>query len=93
MVSADLTNKCRRNFLAVQRTGNYGYESVNLNLGCPSGTVSQSTVEQVSCSAGRIGSFSGRILQTVADMLKTRIGINDAGVERVGTPLDLGTSV
>ena len=34
-----LTNRAE-DFLAIAKElGNYGYESVNLNLGCPSGTV------------------------------------------------------
>ena len=38
-----LTNRAE-DFLAIAKElGNYGYESVNLNLGCPSGTVAGGT--------------------------------------------------
>ena len=54
-----LTNRAE-DFLAIAKElGDYGYESVNLNLGCPSGC-HKAPWSRFSCSAGRIGSFSGR---------------------------------
>lgn len=55
-----LTNRAE-DFLAIAEIlREYGYDTVNLNLGCPSGTWRQEARRRIPCDAGRAGSFSGR---------------------------------
>ena len=70
-------------FLAIAKElGNYGYESVNLNLGCPSGTV---VAKHRGAGFLAVPEELDHFLEEIfADCplrisVKTRIGINDAG--------------
>lgn len=70
-------------FLAIAKElGNYGYESVNLNLGCPSGTV---VTKHRGAGFLAVPEELDHFLEEIfADCplrisVKTRIGINDAG--------------
>ena len=77
-----LTNRAE-DFLAIAKElGNYGYESVNLNLGCPSGTVV--TKHRGSGFLAVPEELDHFLEEIFADCplrisVKTRIGINDAG--------------
>ncbi len=77
-----LTNRAE-DFLAIAKElGNYGYESVNLNLGCPSGTV---VTKHRGAGFLAVPEELDHFLEEIfADCplrisVKTRIGINDAG--------------
>ena len=77
-----LTNRAE-DFLAITKElGNYGYESVNLNLGCPSGTV---VTKHRGAGFLAVPEELDHFLEEIfADCplrisVKTRIGINDAG--------------
>lgn len=77
-----LTNRAE-DFLAIAKElGNYGYESVNLNLGCPSGTV---VTKHRGAGFLAVPEELDHFLEKIfADCplrisVKTRIGINDAG--------------
>lgn len=77
-----LTNRAE-DFLAIAKElGNYGYESVNLNLGCPSGTV---VTKHRGAGFFAVPEELDHFLKEIfADCplrisVKTRIGINDAG--------------
>lgn len=77
-----LTNRAE-DFLAIAKElGNYGYESVNLNLGCPSGTV---VTKHRGAGFLAVPEELDYFLEEIfADCplrisVKTRIGINDAG--------------
>jgi tRNA-dihydrouridine synthase len=77
-----LTNRAE-DFLAIAKElGNYGYESVNLNLGCPSGTV---VTKHRGAGFLTVPEELDHFLEEIfADCplrisVKTRIGINDAG--------------
>lgn len=77
-----LTNRAE-DFLAIAKElGNYGYESVNLNLGCPSGTV---VTKHRGAGFLAVSEELDHFLEEIfADCplrisVKTRIGINDAG--------------
>lgn len=77
-----LTNRAQ-DFLAIAKElGNYGYESVNLNLGCPSGTV---VTKHRGAGFLAVPEELDHFLEEIfADCplrisVKTRIGINDAG--------------
>lgn len=77
-----LTNRAE-DFLAIAKElGNYGYESVNLNLGCPSGTVV--TKHRGAGFLAVPEELDHFLEESFADCplrisVKTRIGINDAG--------------
>ena len=77
-----LTNRAE-DFLAIAKElGNYGYESVNLNLGCPSGTSrGKAPRRRISCGAGGTGSLLEEIFAEcpLRISVKTRVGVNDAG--------------
>ena len=71
-----LTNRAE-DFLAIAEIlREYGYDTVNLNLGCPSGTVAaRGRGAGFPCDAGRAGSFSGRdFLKMSAPDLPSRHG-------------------
>lgn len=77
-----LTNRAE-DFLAIAKElGNYGYESVNLNLGCPFGTV---VTKHRGAGFLAVPEELDHFLEEIfADCplrisVKTRIGINDAG--------------
>ena len=77
-----LTNRAE-DFLAIAKElGDYGYESVNLNLGCPSGTV---VTKHRGAGFLAVPEELDHFLEEIfADCplrisVKTRIGINDAG--------------
>lgn len=77
-----LTNRAE-DFLAIAKElGNYGYESVDLNLGCPSGTV---VTKHRGAGFLAVPEELDHFLEEIfADCplrisVKTRIGINDAG--------------
>ena len=77
-----LTNRAE-DFLAIAKElGNYGYEIVNLNLGCPSGTV---VTKHRGAGFLTVPEELDHFLEEIfADCplrisVKTRIGINDAG--------------
>lgn len=77
-----LTNRAE-DFLAIAKElGNYGYESVNLNLGCPSGTV---VTKHRGAGFLAVPEELDHFLEEIfADCplrisVKTRIGINDTG--------------
>ena len=77
-----LTNRAE-DFLAIAKElGNYGYESVNLNLGCPSGTVvTKHRGEGFLTVPEELDHFLEEIFADcpLRISVKTRIGINDAG--------------
>ena len=82
LVPQILTNRAE-DFLAIAKElGNYGYESVNLNLGCPSGTV---VTKHRGAGFLAVPEELDHFLEEIfADCplrisVKTRIGINDAG--------------
>lgn len=77
-----LTNRAEDFLAIVKELGNYGYESVNLNLGCPSGTV---VTKHRGAGFLAVPEELDHFLEEIfADCplrisVKTRIGINDAG--------------
>ena len=77
-----LTNRAE-DFLAIAKElGNYGYESVNLNLGCPSGTVvTKHRGAGFLAVPEELDHFLEEIFADCPLRIsgKTRIGINDAG--------------
>ena len=77
-----LTNRAEDFLASATELGNYGYESVNLNLGCPSGTV---VTKHRGAGFLAVPEELDHFLEEIfADCplrisVKTRIGINDAG--------------
>ena len=53
-----LTNQPDDFISIVKQLKQYGYDEVNLNLGCPSGTVVAKTEGWISCGTGSAGQFS-----------------------------------
>ena len=77
-----LTNRAE-DFLAIAKElGNYGYESVNLNLGCPSGTVvAKHRGAGFLAVPEELDHFLEEIFAEcpLRISVKTRVGVNDAG--------------
>ena len=77
-----LTNRAE-DFLAIAKElGNYGYESVNLNLGCPSGTVvAKHRGAGFLAVPEKLDHFLEEIFAEcpLRISVKTRVGVNDAG--------------
>ena len=77
-----LTNRAE-DFLAIAKElGNYGYESVNLNLGCPSGTVvAKHRGAGFLAVPEKLDHFLEEIFAECPLWIsvKTRVGVNDAG--------------